>query len=174
MKHIHTKLINYLKESNSSLIDTILDKVNKDGLLSLTFDERTYLDQNSNGNIDPELEKWLLSNDPLTLDYDDNKLPFDEFGESEDIFFNPKKLIRYVSKKFGDWFSNNADWSGGKVWSLGDNHYIYYGDDDLVLLKRTLNEDDEYVDQEIIGAKDSKELDRLMLRADEIKNKKRL
>jgi hypothetical protein len=62
------------------------------GAGSLTPDEKTYLEQYSDGDINPDLEEWLFSDDDNTFDVNGNKLSFDEFEEDEDIFQNTSKL----------------------------------------------------------------------------------
>jgi len=151
-----------LKE-NVNNVDQILDKINKKGQRSLTFDERQYLKQYNNKNIDSNLEKWLFSNDENTFDINDKKLLFDEFEDDEDIFYNQNKLKRIISKHLNKLpFVNNADWGGDYVWNIkSDNNFIgtflCLGDDDLIVLERTLA-GDEYSDKVIKNITNSKEL----------------
>lgn len=60
-----------------------------------------------------------------------------------------------VTKKLGRPFSNNADWGSADVWPLsGDNfvgYFIYCGDEETLLLKRSLEDDGEtYKDEELL------------------------
>jgi hypothetical protein len=158
-KFIATTILEYFNEQqilneNLHLIDNILDKINKMGKHSLSYDEKVYLKQYRDNNINLDLEKWLLSNDDYTFDNNGNKLLYDEFEDEEDIFYNYDKLKRVISKHLMKKpFTNNADWGGGYVWNVNsDNNFeglfLYLGDDDLVLLKREVV-DDEYQDETI-------------------------
>ncbi|MCF8339704.1 MAG: GNAT family N-acetyltransferase [Chitinophagaceae bacterium] len=159
---IRATIKDFLNE-NEDNVNNILDKVNSGGRESLTPDEKTYLEQYSDNNINPDLEEWLFSDDESTFDLDGNKLSFDEFNESDDIFYNTSKLKRVISKHLKKKpFTNNADWGGGYVWGLKSNDefagiFLYLGDDELVVLKRTLV-DDEYNDEEIKYITNSREL----------------
>ena len=159
---IRATIKDFLNE-NEDNVNNILDKVNSGGRESLTPDEKTYLEQYSDNNINPDLEEWLFSDDESTFDLDGNKLSFDEFNESDDIFYNTSKLKRVISKHLKKKpFTNNADWGGGYVWNLKTNDnftgtFLYLGDDELVVLKRTLV-DDEYNDEEIKYITNSREL----------------
>ena len=139
-----------------SLIDKILDKINKVGLSNLSFDERIYLNQYKENKINQGLENWLNSNEDDTYDENGNKLLYDEFEENEDIFNNYVKLKRVISKILNKQsFTNNADWGGADVWGIKTNDnftglFIYFGEDnDLVLLKRSLNEEEDYENEVI-------------------------
>ena len=144
---------NVLNE-NTQLINQILDKLNKYGKDNLSFDEKKYLSQYSNNNVDINLEKWLLSDDEDTFSYTGDKLLYDEFETDEDIFYNVDKLKRVISKHLGKTpFTNNADWGGGDVWNLksDDNFkgtFFYLDDNELLILKRDMV-DDEYEDEVI-------------------------
>jgi hypothetical protein len=149
---------------NINYINNILDKINKHGKQSLSFDEITYLKQyNNNNTINPDLEKWLFNNDDNTLDVNGNKLLFDEFNDDEDIFYNQNKLIIIITKNLNKKpFTNNADWGGGYVWNIKskDNFigtFLYLGDDELIVLNRTLD-NDQYQDNIIKNITNSKEL----------------
>lgn len=161
-KLIETTIKNFLNE-NEENVNKILDKVNRDGRQSLTPDEKTYLEQYSDGKINPDLEEWLFSDDDDTFDLDDNKLLFDEFEDNDDIFYNTSKLMRVISKHLKKKpFTNDADWGGGYVWNLKTNDnftgtFLYLGDDELVVLKRMLV-GDEYNDEEIKKITNSGEL----------------
>ncbi len=161
-KIIETTIKDFLNE-NEDNVNKILDKVYTDGRQSLTTDEKTYLEQYSDNNINPDLEEWLFSDDDDTFDLDDNKLLFDEFDEDEDIFSNEYKLKRVISKHLHkDSFTNNADWGGGYVWNLKNNDdfigtFLYLGDDELVVIKRTLV-GDKYNDEELKYITNSREL----------------
>lgn len=149
----------YLNE-NTQLIDTILDKINKQGKTNLSFDELTYLEQHSNNKVDPNLEKWLLSNHELTFDDNSNKLLYNEFEEDEDLFYNTSKLKRIISNHLNKQpFTNNADWGANPVWNIGNNIFLYLdlNDNQLVILKRT-EIDGEYNDEIIKNITNSKEL----------------
>ena len=159
---IRATIKNFLNE-NEENVNKILDKVNRDGRQSLTPDEKTYLEQYSDGKINPDLEEWLFSDDDDTFDLDDNKLLFDEFEDNDDIFYNTSKLMRVISKHLKKKpFTNDADWGGGYVWNLKTNDnftgtFLYLGDDELVVLKRMLV-GDEYNDEEIKKITNSGEL----------------
>lgn len=173
-KLIETTIKDFVNE-NEENINKILDKVSQDGKESLTPDEKAYLEQYSDNNVNPELEEWLFSDDDNTFDLDGNKLLFDEFEEDDDIFYNTSKLKRVISNHIDKKpFSNNADWGGGYVWNLKNNDdftgtFLYLGDDELVVLKRTLV-DDEYNDEEIKYITNSRELYKFLLYL--IRNKK--
>jgi len=161
-KIISTAIKDFINENRDN-VDQLLDKINKDGKQSLTYDERTYLDQFSDNNIDPGLEEWIFGDDDRTYDVDGNKLFYDEYNDDEDIFSNYEKLKRVISKHLDkDPFTNNADWGGGYVWRLKgkDNFvgtFLYLGDDELVVIKRTLD-GDRYDDEVIKYIDDSREL----------------
>jgi hypothetical protein len=151
-------------------VDQILDKVTKLGLFNLSFDERTYLSQYNDNSINPNLENWLYSKKDCTFDNNENKLLYDEFEEDEDIFYNHDKLKRVISKVLNKKpFTNNADWGGAYVWGLktDDNFtglFIYLGEDnDLILLKRSLNEEDHYENEVIKTISNNKELNKVFL-----------
>jgi hypothetical protein len=161
-KIIETTIKDFLNE-NKENVDLLLDKINMHGKQSLTFDERTYLKQFGEDNIDPGLEEWIFGDDDRSYDTDDNKLFYDEFEEDDDIFYNKSKLKRVITKHLDkDPFTNNADWGGGYVWRLKSNDdfvgtFLYLGDDELVVIKRTLD-GDRYDDEEIKYIDDSREL----------------
>ena len=72
-------------------------------------------------------------------------------------------------------FTNDADWGGGYVWNLKTNDnftgtFLYLGDDELVVLKRMLV-DDEYNDEEIKKITNSGELYNFFLSLRSNKNK---
>lgn len=173
-KLIETKIKDFVNE-NEDNINKILDKFNIDGQQSLTPDEKTYLKQYSDNNVNPELEEWLFSDDDNTFDLDGNKLLFDEFDEDDDIFYNTSKLMRVISKHLNKKpFTNDADWGGGYVWNLKNNDdftgtFLYLGDDELVVIKRRLT-GDEYDDEEIKYITNSRELYKFLLYL--IRNKK--
>jgi hypothetical protein len=155
-----------LRESKS-LEDKIYSKLKKQGKHSLTADEKEYLKQLTNKEVDSQLEKWLNDDDENTFDEDGNKLKFDEFDDDEDVLLNPKKTIRILNKHFGKSFKNNADWGGAKVWSIDDDNFvgrfIFYGDDELLYLKREMN-DDEYEDDILETINDGKDFNKLVLK----------
>lgn len=144
-------------------IDQILDKINRNGKQSLSYDELNYLKQYSENNVDLELEKWIFSDDDETFNENGEKLLFDEFIEHEDIFHNHYKLIRVISKHLNKKpFTNNSDWGSGYVWSIksNDNYigtFLFLGDDELIVIKRSLI-GDEYIDKEIKNIRNSKDL----------------
>lgn len=159
---------NFIINESKSLEDKIYDKIKKKGQSSLTPDEKKYLKQLTNKEVDYELENWLMDDDEDTFDENGNKLKFDEFDFDEDVLLNPKKTIRVLTKHFGKPFSNNADWGGGKVWSLQDDNYegkfIYFGDDELVYLKRKINDEDEYEDDVLKTINDGRDLYKLIMK----------
>jgi hypothetical protein len=161
---LRTKLRKLLLENNSKiLIDLILDKINTDGKQSLSYDELTYLDDYSSGNINNNLERWLLSDDEDTFNDEGKKLLYDEFEGDEDIFNNRNKLIRVINKHMDKQpFTNNADWGGAYVWNVNSKnnklgYFLYLGDYDLVFLYRKLV-DDGYNDEELINITTTDEL----------------
>ena len=172
-KFIQTTIREYLNEQqmlteNINNVDQILDKINKHGQRNLTPDERTYLNQYNNNSINKDLEKWIFSDDENTFDSDGNKLLFDEFTDDEDILYNHEKLKRVITKHLNKKpFTNNADWGGGYIWNIKkvDNFvgiFLYLGDDELVVIKRTLI-GDEYDDEEIKNITNSIELYNFLL-----------
>ena len=98
-----------------------------------------------------------------------------EFEDGDDIFYNTSKLNRVISNHLDkNPFSNNADWGGGYVWNLKKDDdftgtFLYLGDDELVVIKRRLV-DDEYYDQELKSITNSRELYKFLLSF--IRNKK--
>lgn len=173
-KLIEATIKDFVNE-NEENVNKILDKVNQDGKESLTPDEKTYLEQYSDGDINPDLEEWLFSDDDNTFDENGNKLSFDEFEEDEDIFQNTSKLKRVISNHLDKKpFTNNADWGGGYVWNLKKDDdftgiFLYLGDDELVVIKRRLV-GDEYNDEELKYITNSRELYKFLLSL--LRNKK--
>ena len=86
---------NFIINESKSLEDKIYDKIKKKGQSSLTPDEKKYLKQLTNKEVDYELENWLMDDDEDTFDENGNKLKFDEFDFDEDVLLNPKKLLEY-------------------------------------------------------------------------------
>jgi hypothetical protein len=156
-KLIETTIKEFLNE-NKENVDLLLDKINMHGKQSLTFDERTYLKQFNDNNINPELEEWIFSDDESTFDLAEHKLLFDEFEEDDDIFYNKSKLKRVITKHLGKKpFTNNADWNGGYAWNLKTNEnftgtFLYLGDDELIVIVREIDVDGSIIenDEEII------------------------
>lgn len=173
-KLIEVTIKDFVNE-NEENVNKILDKVNQNGRESLTPDEKTYLEQYSDGDINPDLEEWLFSDEDNTFDINGNKLLFDEFEENEDIFQNASKLKRVINNHLDKKpFTNNADWGGGYVWNLKKDDdftgtFLYLGDDELVVIKRRLV-DDEYYDQELKSITNSRELYKFLLSL--LRNKK--
>ncbi len=160
----------------NSVLDKILDKINRTGVYSLSVDEAIVLKQNSTGNIDFNLLDWLITDDEDTFDSDGKKLLYAEFTDDEDIFYNQSKLIRIIVNTLGEpnKYSGTADWGGANVWTiLGDKFYgtfIYLNDDELFVLTRFFNEvDEENVDTIIKRATNSKELYQLLMHAQTLK-----
>jgi hypothetical protein len=169
-KFISSRVKSYLIESHSKdfLLNKILDKIHSNGLNNLSHDEKTYLKQLNDGNIDINLERWLLSDDEETFSYEDgHKLLYDEFESDEDLFYNYKKLIRVISKFFNKQpFSNSSDWGGSDVWSINsdDNFtgdFIVLMDDDLVLLNREIIDEDQYDDTVLYEINNVKDLNKV-------------
>jgi hypothetical protein len=158
---------NVLNE-NTELIDNILDKINKSGRSNLSYDEREYLKQYNNNNINIDLENWLLNDDDSTFSKYGEKLLYDEYEQDEDIFYNYEKLKRVLTKHLKKTpFTNNADWGGGFVWGVkttsnSEGIFFYLGDDELVLLKRKII-NDEYQDQIIKTITNTKDLHNSLL-----------
>jgi hypothetical protein len=131
------------------------------------------LEQNSNGEIDNELCNWLITDNENTFNFENGKkLLYSDFEEGEDIFYNHKKLIRIISKHFGDpnIYNGSADWGGANVWSIkGDRFYgtfIYFDDNEVCLLDRTFDEKkDKNVDLEILKANETYTLSNLIAKA---------
>jgi hypothetical protein len=173
-KLIEATIKDFVNE-NEENVNKILDKVSQNGKESLTPDEKTYLEQYSDGDINPDLEEWLFSDDNNTFDVNGNKLLFDEFEEDEDIFQNTSKLKRVISNHLDKKpFTNNADWGGGYVWNLKKDDdftgtFLYLGDDELVVIKRRLV-GDEYNDEELKYITNSRELYKFLLSL--LRNKK--
>lgn len=101
----------------------------------------------------------------------EKKLLFDEFEENEDIFYSQIKLKRVITKVLNKQsFTNNADWGAADVWALKSNDnftglFIYFVEDnDLVLLKRSLNEDEDYENEELQIITNNKELNNVFLK----------
>lgn len=153
-----------------NLVNKILDKINRLGLSNLSLDERIYLKQYNENEIDSNLESWLNSKEDHTYDNDEKKLLYDEFEDDEDIFYNYEKLNRVITKVLNKKpYTNNADWGGASVWNVKTNDnftgvFIYLGDDDLVLLKRNINEDEEYEDEVINTVTNTNELNSMFLK----------
>lgn len=155
MKHL-LKYSDYIKENTTSLTNVLLDKINREGINSLTPDERKYLDTQ-----DSDLGRWLMSNDDKTFNYDDTsygygkKLKYDEFEFDEDVLWNREKLIRVINemlpKTKNKSKSYSADWYG-KVWFLKEvspniGIYLHLGDDELEVVQRTIIDEDEVEDE---------------------------
>jgi hypothetical protein len=154
-----------------SLIDKVLDRINKVGINNLSFDEKRYLEQYNSNTIEPKLESWLITTEDLTFNENEDKLLFDEFENDEDIFYNYNKLKRVISKVLNKKsFSNNADWGGADVWGVNSDDgitglFIYLGDDnDLVLLKRSLNQEEDYEDEVLETITNNKDLNNIFLK----------
>ena len=150
------KKFNYITESSEELVNSILDKINKKGKFSLSYDERRYLNMYKDGNIDKELENWLLYGD--NTDIDGNLILFDEFEVDEkDILFNDEKVIRILKKKFGKSVGGTAEWADGFVFPLGGNNFLIYTDNlELEIVNRIYNEElDEYDYKVIYKAEDN-------------------
>jgi hypothetical protein len=95
-----TSINEFKKLLENKLVDNILDKINKDGMNSLTYDERTYLQQYNTDKIDSGLEEWLL--DDENINYRTNIKPqYYEFDEDDDIFEYRDKLMKIITKSLG-------------------------------------------------------------------------
>lgn len=169
MKIIITENQFKLLVENNSLIDLLLDKINRSGKSSLTPDERKYLSQHSNDEVDQGLEKWLLSDDENTFDDEGNKLQYDEFDFDEYILNNKSKLKRIINKFLGKPFTNNADWGGYLVWSIGDDEFeglflIINDDSDSVELLERKFIDDEYEDNILMSAINGREFYKIIMK----------
>jgi hypothetical protein len=158
MKHIK-KCSEFLRESTvTNLTNDLLDKINRNGLHSLTSDERRYLENPDN----KDLEKWLLNDSedtyfPSYSEYE-GKIKYDEFEINEDVLFNREKLIRVINKLVSknttksNIKSYSADWYG-RVWFLKQvspnvGIYLHLGDDELDIVQRTIIDDE--VEDEIL------------------------
>jgi len=164
-----------LLNENKSLIDSILDKINKSGMSSLTSDERNYLKQIKNNNVDKGLEKWLLDDDDNTFDDSGNKLQYDEFNYDEYLFNNKSKLKRIIKNFLGEPFTNNADWGGYLVWPIGNNKFeglflIIDDDSDSVELIERKLVDEDYYDDIINSAANGEEFYNIIMKVMKIKN----
>jgi len=165
MKHIKIAFTEYIKENiNHSLIDTILDKINRVGIINLSSDEKDFLHQYNNGEIDTKLSTWLSSDDEYSFDINGNKLLYNEFEQDEDILYNIEKLVRVISSALNKKpQSNNADWGGAIVWKVGNNDYIYLSDDELITMRREIV-GDEYKDVVLNTMTNTDELYKELLR----------
>lgn len=171
-KFIATTIREFLNEDrifeDVNNVDKILDKISKHGRENLTSDERLYLKQYNNKNINNDFERWLFSDDESTFDLDGYKLLFAEFTDNEDIFYNDEKLKRIISKHLNKKpFRNNSDWGGGYVWNIETNNnfigtFLYLGDNELIIINRRLD-NDEYKDKVIDEITNSSELYRFFL-----------
>lgn len=146
---IFGKLLNENKSEN--LINKILDKIQAVGFVNISPDEKDYLQQYNNKDINSGLENWLLNDSDETFDLETGKkLLYSEFEEDEDIYYNMEKLIRILTNFFKqEPVSNNADWGGGYAWYVksregsNDKLYIHYVDDSLALVSKSTEEDEE-------------------------------
>jgi len=162
---------NIITESfnNEILVNQILDKINKSGIHSLTYDEKNYLNQSNNNNIDKDLENWLLSDEDETFNYNGEKLLYDSFEDDDDLFYNTNKLIRLINKHLNKKpFTNNSDWGGAYVWNVDSTDsfvgtFIFLDDSELLLLKRELNDDEEYEDEVIKEITSPKEFYKVLM-----------
>jgi hypothetical protein len=153
------------------LINTILDKINQNGIHSLSYDEKNYLNQYNNNDVDENLKQWLLSDDDYTFnDETREKLLYDEFDGDENIFYNQKKLIRIISKHLNKKpFTSNADWGGAYVWAINSKNnyeglFLYLGDDELLLINRTVNKNEDYEDEVLKNIENSQDLYKTFLK----------
>ena len=96
-KIISTAIKDFINENRDN-VDQLLDKINKDGKQSLTYDERTYLEQFSDNNIDPGLEEWIFGDDDRTYDVDGNKLLYDEYTSDEEILEKERITLLLVAE----------------------------------------------------------------------------
>lgn len=158
-------IINETFNNDELLINMILDKINKNGIHSISYDEKTYLNQFNSNNVDENLKRWLLSDDDYTFDDETGeKLLYDEFEEDENIFYNQKKLIRIISKHINKKpFTSNSDWGGAYVWAIDsinnyEGSFLYLGDEELLLLNRVINNDEDYEDEVIKNINNSQDL----------------
>ena len=168
MKIIINEIQLKLLVENSQLVDSLLDKINISGLSSLSSDERKYLNQLKNNEIDYNLEKWLLDDDEDTFDEDGNKLKYDEFDFDEYILTNESKLIRIINKFLDKKpFTNNADWGGNLVWPISGNKFegifLLLGDDSVELIKRTLI-DEDYYDEILMSAINGRQFYKILMK----------
>ena len=169
-KQIRKNIIKILLEQD--LLDTILDKISKKGKEFLSKDEREYLNQQSQGKVDPNLERWLLSQDMEKFDpYTEEKLLYSEFKWDEDIFYNIEKTKRIISKALGSTpFTDSANWADAWVWDLdskdgytGKFLYLSIEDEDLVVLKRIEGEGGHYEDEVILNIKNVEQLYKFLI-----------
>lgn len=170
MKIIITENQFKLLLENKSLVDSILDKINRDGISSLTSDEKNYLKQLKNDEVDKGLEKWLLDDSDNTFDDEGNKLQYDEFDDDEYLFNNKGKLKRIITNFLGEPFTNNSDWSGYLVWAIGDNELeglflIINNDDETVeLIDRKVIDDDDYDDDILMSAINGRQFYKIIMK----------
>jgi hypothetical protein len=74
-------------------------------------------------------------------------------------------LIKHYNLGSGRPGGNNADW-GGTVWSIQDpNIYLYLGDDELVVVKREIVDEDKYDDTIIASITSDEELEDILKKA---------
>ena len=112
----------------------------------------------------------MISDNVDTFNDYGEKLLFNEFKIDEDIFNNIEKLIRVISNQLNKKpFTNNSDWGGAYVWSIKSNNnftgtFVVLGDDDLVVLNRTFDEDtEEYKDDVLTTITNANDLNKLFL-----------
>lgn len=76
---------------------------------------------------------------------------------------------RKLSEKLGtpNSYSGSADWAGATVWTVSGDKFtgifvVIDDNDNVVLIDRSTNEVDEYVDEELFVARTPEELDKLI------------
>lgn len=105
-------------------------------------------------------------NEFINEDFDDD-IDFEDDDEYVDFFDNHQKIYAELCKNFGKSHGNDANW-GGSVWSiLTKNNYegifIFLGDDDLVLLKREFDEEnEENIDTDLFTVTDEESFRKLI------------
>ncbi len=152
LKKIIKQIIKEEFNNNDTLLNKLLDKINKEGKSALTTDEHEYLKQYNNNNIDKALENWLLDDSEDTINPNTNeKLMFNEFDFDEEVFYIKSKLKRIIKNHFGNpTFSPGADFDGYAWKTKYKNVYLFLGDDNLYLIKRLYNEDGDVEDNDIL------------------------
>lgn len=131
------------------LLNIILDKINREGEDSLTFDERVFLKQHGEGSVNPELVDWLLDEDDSYDNFGD-KLQYYVFNRDElHPYQNIQRTVNIINYNMG--FDgeehSDPDWGDSYVWLLKGNEssgiFLFYDVEtpEIAIVKRTLDDD---------------------------------
>lgn len=132
-----------------NILNIILDKINKEGEDSLTFDERIFLKQHGEGSVNPELVDWLLDEDDSYDNFGD-KLQYYVFNRDElNPYQNIERTVNIINYNMG--FDgeehSDSDWGDSYVWLLkGDESsgiFLVYDVEtpEIAIVKRTVDDD---------------------------------